>query len=142
MKKKQTLESLITSCTENACIAVQLMASYSLPYRFYTDFLLSIDLMLSKISSAYIHPVGNINHSLNAVKPLLIACHEAFRCFFREEKKIASLNEITEEPRKFMVALDMGKADADVDRQVICVTSIDENGYPKEQIVSAAAIYN
>ena len=70
MKKKQTLESLITSCTENACIAVQLMASYSLPYRFYTDFLLSIDLMLSKISSAYIHPVGNINHSLNAIKPI------------------------------------------------------------------------
>ena len=38
-----------------------------------------------------------------------------------------------------MIALDMGKADADVDRQVICVTSIDENRYPKEQIVSAAA---
>ena len=41
-----------------------------------------------------------------------------------------------------MVALDMGKADADVDRQVICVTSIDENVYPKEQIVLAAAIYD
>ena len=41
-----------------------------------------------------------------------------------------------------MIALDMGKADADVDRQVICVTSIDESGYPKEQIVSAAAIYD
>ena len=119
--EKKDFNSVSEACTENACIAVQLMSSYSLPYRFYTDFLCAIDIMLSKMSSSFIHPVGNINHSLNAVKPLLIACYHAY--VERKKIELNCLNKVTNRLKKLMISVDMGKAENDVTRQVISITS-------------------
>ena len=61
--------------TENLCTAVQMMATYNLPYRFYP--LLCTTLQI--ISRGSVNPLGNNHQSFNAVPKAQYACYEACR---------------------------------------------------------------
>ena len=127
-------------CTENACLIAQLMAEYSLPYRFYPDLMFAIDNVMESIYTDYTHPMGNLNHSHSAVKHLQIACYDALTENMLKNHNLN--NTTTKQPKRFMISADKGKTENDLERQVNVATSVDERGYPHEEVLSAAAIFD
>jgi hypothetical protein len=120
--------------TENLCTAVQMMATYNLPYRFYP--LLCTTLQI--ISRESINPLGNNHQSFNAVPKAQYACYEACREIVSRELK-KTLSATGQTPRLHLSA-DKGTARKDCSRQAIVGTHIGGDGYPREVLLSVAAV--
>lgn len=131
---------MMDKCTQNACLISQLMASYTLPSRFYPDLMFCIQKMLSNTYENFIHPCGNIIHSHSSVTFFQFACYEALL----NDRKLLhkSCNKVTCHPKRFMIAADKGKVFNDVKETVIVATYVNKIGFPVEDVISSAAIYD
>ena len=86
----------------------------------------------------FIHPLGNRQHCHPQAKHLLIARNEAL--VERKYRKYSSRNCITERPKKYMLSADKGTASNDLEKQAIFITYINDDGFPKENLISVAVI--
>ena len=133
-------QKLSEKCTENSMFVAQLMASYSLSYRFYPELIVCIDKMMSNIKENTMHLLGNRNHSHMAVKPMQVACFETL-CE-KIQNMFLEKNNITCASKRIMLSVDKGTTKNDVERQAIVCTVINDKGYPQEILLSVTVIYD
>ena len=120
--------------TENLCIAVEMMAMFNLPYRFYPVLCTTLHIICRDGRN----PLGNNNQSLNVVPKAQHACYEACRDMVSRDLK--AMLQATCQSRRIHLCADKGTASKDCSRQAIVATHIGSDGYPCEVLLSVAGI--
>ena len=93
--------------TENLCIAVEMMAMFNLPYRFYPVLCTTLHIICRDGRN----PLGNNNQSLNVVPKAQHACYEACRDMVSRDLK--AMLQATRQSRRIHLCADKGTASKD-----------------------------
>ena len=133
---------LSVKCTENLMLCAQFFASHYQPYRYFEEFCLMQDIMASNLSGSdeCLSPLGNKQHGKMALRHAQIACYSAVTENMHCKNSV--VQRITGYKRRHMISVDKGTANRDATRQVIVSTHINSEGYPTEDLISAACCYD